>query len=96
MAGENCWEAMNCGEEHCPARTEKKLDGTHGGKNAGRACWAVAGTRCGGQIQGVFAQKEGNCMQCHFYLQVRREVGVTSLKNGIQLLEIIHRVEEVA
>lgn len=48
----NCWEFKKCGRESggahaydfgvCPAATEKRLNGTHGGKNAGRACWVVA------------------------------------------------------
>jgi hypothetical protein len=79
----NCWEFKKCGrepggarEKHngvCPAAVEKKLDGVHGGKNAGRACWVVAGTMCGGQIQGTFAKKYSNCKTCDFYLKVKNE-----------------------
>ncbi len=65
----NCWDHKKCGREAngakaselgvCPAYTKK----------AGEACWLVAGTFCGGQVQGTFAEKEHNCMQCDFYLQ---------------------------
>ena len=81
----NCWEYKKCGREPggvkvhelgvCPATTEDKVDGTHGGKNAGRACWAVAGSMCGGKVQGTFAQKYGNCVICDFFKAVKEEEG---------------------
>jgi hypothetical protein len=80
----NCWEYKKCGREPggtrndlgvCQAATEKKLHGTHGGANAGRACWVVAGTLCGGKVQGVFAKKYENCEKCDFYDRVIEEEG---------------------
>ncbi len=83
MAKQNCWEFKKCGrvpgEEHvkdlgiCPAYTEKRLNSEHGGLNAGRACWVVAGTLCGGSVQGSFAKKYDNCEKCDFYQLVKRE-----------------------
>jgi hypothetical protein len=80
---ENCWEFMECGREVggpraeeqgvCLAATETRLDGIHGGKNGGRACWAVCGTLCGGEVQGSFAEKMGSCKSCNFYKQVFNE-----------------------
>jgi hypothetical protein len=79
----NCWEFKKCGREAggahvrdlgvCPAATEARLDGVHGGRNAGRACWVVAGTLCKGETQGTFAVKFGACESCDFYLSVREE-----------------------
>ena len=79
----NCWEHKKCGREPggaktgtlgvCPAATESRLDGTHEGKNAGRACWVVAGTLCGGEVQGTFAKKFAGCEKCDFYLSVQQE-----------------------
>lgn len=79
----NCWEFKKCGRELngsqtsqlgvCPAYNEVRLDGVHGGMNAGRACWVVAGTMCGGDIQGTFAQKQKNCLRCDFYNLVYEE-----------------------
>jgi hypothetical protein len=79
----NCWEFKKCGREPggkyadelgvCPVTEEKRLDGVHGGKNAGRACWVVAGSMCGGDIQGTFAQKYKDCSQCDFYIKVRED-----------------------
>ncbi len=83
MVKTNCWELMQCGREPggirtgqlgvCPASTEQRLDGTHNGKNAGRACWVVAGTLCKGEVQGLFAKKYQECSRCRFYVQVRDE-----------------------
>jgi len=83
MSKKNCWEFKACGREPggkkagelgiCPASTNEKLDGVHGGKNSGRACWVVAGTFCGGTVQGSFAQKFSTCESCDFYLLVKRE-----------------------
>jgi hypothetical protein len=77
----NCWEYMNCGRqpggenEHelgvCPASTTPTFDGLNGGKNAGRACWLLAGTLCEGEVQGSFALKYRNCFQCDFYQLVK-------------------------
>ena len=86
MNKKNCWEYKKCGREPegekthelgvCPTALEEQLDGTHGGKNGGRACWVVAGSLCGGKVQGTFAQKFGNCTQCDFYVSVREDEGV--------------------
>lgn len=79
----NCWEFKKCGREPggqkadelgvCPAATEQGLDNAHGGKNAGRACWVVAGSLCGGKVQGTYAKKLLNCWRCEFMNSVRVE-----------------------
>ncbi len=75
----NCWEFKKCGRgpggsgERCPAAVEDRLDGVHGGRKAGRACWMVAGTFCEGEVQGSFAHKITDCSQCEFYIRVRKE-----------------------
>jgi hypothetical protein len=79
----NCWEHKKCGREPggsgtdslgvCPAAVEGRLDGVHGGRNAGRACWIIAGTLCGGEIQGTFARKYASCEKCDFYIKVMEE-----------------------
>ncbi len=57
----------------CPAAVEESLDAVHDGANAGRACWVVAGTLCGGAVQGTFGVKYKSCEQCDFYQTVRAE-----------------------
>jgi hypothetical protein len=79
----NCWEVKDCGRHVggknardmgiCPASMEARLDGVHGGKNAGRSCWVVAGTLCDGEEQGTFAKKFHNCETCDFYETVKKE-----------------------
>ncbi len=80
---QNCWEFKNCGREPrgknvallgvCPASTEAKTSGLNNGKNGGRACWVIAGTFCGGEVQGSFVEKIENCSKCDFFLAVRKE-----------------------
>ena len=82
---QNCWEYKNCGREPggdkakdlgiCPAAVESRLNAVNSGRNGGRACWAITGTLCGGKIEGTFATKLGNCMQCQFYSLVVSEEG---------------------
>jgi hypothetical protein len=82
-AKKNCWEAKKCGREPggakagemgiCPVTVETKLDGVHGDRCAGRACWVVAGSLCGGTVQGTFAAKFEDCENCEFYAAVREE-----------------------
>ena len=55
----NCWEYKNCGRDKtkdCPAYPFN-----------GQNCWRTAGTLCGNQIQGTYAQKIGCCTKCEFY-----------------------------
>lgn len=91
----NCWELKNCGRVPggakeremgvCPAVTDTSFDGLNGGRNGGRICWAVAGTFCGGAVQGTYAEKQLSCMTCSFFEQVKSEEGTASfvlLKSG--------------
>ena len=85
MSKMNCWEFKKCGRELnglkskelgvCPASTSEEKNETNNGKNAGRICWRVAGTLCGGKVQGTFAQKATNCSKCDFYLGVKSDEG---------------------
>ena len=79
----NCWEHKNCGRYPggprskelgvCPVTTHEELHGAHGGRNAGRACWVIAGSLCGGKVQGTYAQKLTNCWRCDFFTGVKQE-----------------------
>ena len=95
MGKKNCWEIKKCGREPggtknvelgiCPAATDTECTGINSGKNAGRICWAIAGTFCGGKVQGDFAQKIVSCMSCEVFRQVKSEEGIanfTLLKAG--------------
>jgi hypothetical protein len=75
MTLKHCWEIMKCGRQHdgekvvalgeCIASTEAM---TH-------SCWAVAGTLCGGVVQGSVAQKEQNCVACPVFALFSRSCG---------------------
>jgi hypothetical protein len=85
----NCWEHKKCGRQPgghkvqelgvCPVPVNQDLSGAHDGKNAGRACWAIAGSLCGGKIQGVYAKKLDNCWRCDFMNMVKKEEEPTPL-----------------
>jgi len=85
MATKNCWEYMKCGREAggaraaelgvCPAAVDKEYHGFNRGVNAGRICWAIAGTLCDGKAAGRFATKIRTCMNCEFYAAVVKEEG---------------------
>jgi len=85
---QNCWEYMKCGRQLegdevaelgvCPAATDTSYDGINFGKNAGRFCWAVAGTLCDEQVQGTFAEKRISCIRCDFFKLVQQEEGASA------------------
>lgn len=83
----NCWEYMGCGRQpggdkvgklcECPAATVTVYpdDQYNSGACLGRRCWRMVGTLCGGEVQGTFAKKVGNCRTCPFYNKVKEEEG---------------------
>ena len=86
MSKDNCWEAKNCGREpgglkaselgECPAATDQNYNDYNDGQRAGRYCWRVAGTLCGGKIQGVMSNKIMDCVDCNFFQRVKNEEGL--------------------
>jgi diguanylate cyclase (GGDEF)-like protein len=53
-----CWEVKDCAQKDCPSYKSESL-----------RCWQVAGTFCGGEVQGVFAKKYGDCRKCEVFRQ---------------------------
>lgn len=86
----NCWEHKKCGREPggknttelgvCPAATDSSFSDINSGEYAGRFCWAVAGTFCGGEVQGTFAEKRDSCLSCDFFMRVQAEEGTANLR----------------
>ncbi len=82
---QNCWDILDCGREPggeksvelgvCPAATDVSTNGKNSGTNGGRYCWKLAGTFCGGKVQGSWADKMTNCQDCAVYNRVKREEG---------------------
>ena len=99
MGKQNCWEFKKCGREPggikastlgvCTAATETRTNGLNSGKNGGRACWALAGTLCGGVVQGTFATKLPNCLKCEFY----QLVGSEEVENHVSSREILAKLK---
>ncbi len=85
----NCWEFMQCGRQPggdkvhelgiCPVTVNTDLDGAHGGIGAGRACWVVVGSLCGGKVQGTYAEKLKDCWKCQFIALVQKEEELSPL-----------------
>jgi len=60
----NCWDFHHCPKERqmlCPAFREE----------AGRSCWCVEGTLCGGEARAEKPVELNSCTVCDFYRQVR-------------------------
>ena len=58
-----CWNYNNCGhgkDSLCPAVDEK----------AGRTCWLVAKTLCGGKVHGKHTERIKSCEGCSFYIYI--------------------------
>lgn len=85
MARKNCWEAIRCGRELggsncavlgvCPAATETRLNGINHGRNGGRACWTVSGTRIDWGQTASGAPTALGCLHCTFLHRVEKEEG---------------------
>lgn len=100
MGKQNCWEFMQCGREPggknskelklCPATIELRFNGVHGGENAGRCCWVVAGSFCRQEQQGLFAKKIKDCELCDFFRKVTEEES-DKFQSAIVLLKNIRK-----
>lgn len=62
----NCWEFKKCGREGNGIKTTE-LGVCPAFPTHGRHCARVAGTLCGGVVQGLFATKLANCLKCDYY-----------------------------
>jgi hypothetical protein len=62
----NCWEFMKCGRE-AGGSNVFKMGVCLAYPNDGKQCARVAGTVCGGEVQGTFAMKVFDCVKCDFY-----------------------------
>lgn len=77
-----CWELKKCEKTDCPSYESKDL-----------RCWQVAGTFCGGEAQGVFAKKYGDCRLCEVFKQAlsnRINTIGESFNNMMALLQSKH------
>jgi len=61
-----CWEFKKCGRVKGGAKSDT-LGICPAYPDHGKSCAIISGTLCGGVVQGSFAQKLTNCMECEFY-----------------------------
>jgi hypothetical protein len=61
-----CWEIKNCGREE-GGRNVDALGACPAYPDHGHSCWTIAGTFCGGEVQGTFALKSHFCGTCEVY-----------------------------
>ena len=66
MTRMNCWEFKKCGREKGGVN-EKEKGSCPAYPEHGKHCARVVRTLCGGEVQGAFAMKLANCMNCDFY-----------------------------
>ena len=67
-----CWELKNCQRQH-GGKKEAEFGMCITYPWGGWHCWALAGTLCGGMVQGSSAQKEGNCQMCQHYIELMQD-----------------------
>jgi len=57
-----CYEVKHCRYMECPCYGKE-----------GMRCWTVAGTFCGGKVQGEFAKKYADCTKCEVFSSSARD-----------------------
>ncbi len=76
---QRCWINKQCTQTTCPAY----------GRDENLRCWETAGTFCKGEVQGVFAQKLGNCSKCEVFQAARTDT-VTELGETFNLMMVAY------
>lgn len=71
----NCWELRDCGREAGGAKVSELGECIASREKLGHSCWAIAGTLCGGIVQGSVKDKQGNCLTCEVYKSYNRLTG---------------------
>ncbi len=74
----DCWEIKGCGRQKGGPKAAQLGVCIASAEGLGHSCWAIAGTLCGGEVQGTAAQKEQNCRKCSVYVAYNRQTGPES------------------
>jgi|GEM_PF-5466059 len=78
----NCWKVQQCTQKNCPVFGVPNM-----------RCWQIAGTHCGGTVQGNFAQKYGNCEKCEVYITSTANSmfrATETFNNMMHILQLTH------
>ena len=83
-----CYKEMDCGKTECPCYGKGKVQ-----------CWQIAGTYCGGRVQGLFANKYKDCSVCRVFKTATSDpiylIG-EQFNNMMHILEMQHKELETA
>jgi len=71
----NCWQIKKCQRQKGGKKVIELGECIASKESMGHSCWAVAGTFCGGRIQGTTAQKIKFCTSCEVYEIYNRSRG---------------------
>jgi len=71
----NCWEIMDCGRQKGGPKASELGECVASKEQFGHSCWAMAGTLCGGVVQGMVSQKSTSCLNCIVYKTYNRTRG---------------------
>jgi hypothetical protein len=83
----NCWEIKNCGRNKGGSKVPELGECIASKERLGHSCWAIAGTLCGGTVQGTTAQKEKNCIFCEVHKLYNRSLGSAGKRIAEELPE---------
>jgi PAS domain S-box-containing protein len=78
-----CWEIKNCTDKNCPVYGQRES-----------RCWQVAGTHCGGEVQGKFAQKYDSCETCEVYCLSTQDAIAETTETFNNMMHIIAETHE--
>ena len=90
----NCWEIKNCGREAGGAKVAELGECVASKEAFGHSCWAIAGTLCGGEVQGSVKDKQSNCLVCEVFKAYNRMTGTMGQEVAMQFPDEIMRYQE--
>ena len=90
-----CWRVLGCGREVGGALVDELGVCPTAEENMGHSCWVVAGTLCGGAVQGFFAQKPESCLTCEVFQLYHRTNGTLGPEIAVLFPEEQDRYQEL-
>lgn len=91
----NCWELKDCGREAGGRNVAAFGECITSQEGLGHSCWAIAGTLCGGEVQGSVKDKHENCLICNVYQNYNRMTGTMAQDVAVQHPDEDRRYREV-
>ncbi len=91
----NCWELRECGREAGGAKVAELGQCIASIEGLGHSCWAIAGTLCGGAVQGSVKDKHGNCLICEVHKTYNRLTGTMGNEVAAQFPDEERRYQQV-